>query len=114
MADAFSDGLFFPAMVLALLAWLVPKVLSMVLPEGVRPLMLNAFLSAIFLFVLSAGFFVVLYLWQGIPFAVLMEPGLAHNVVFFGKLGLIAAIIWAPIMILSVSALPRTWKKEVW
>lgn len=114
MSDAFSDGLLLPAMALALLAWLVPKLVSIVLPEGVKPLMLNAFLSALFLYALSGGFFLLLYLWQGIPFARLMEPGWIANIVFFGRLGLSAAIIWAPIMVLSVAGLPRTWKKEVW
>ena len=45
-----SDGLFVPAAVLALLAWLVPKLLSMVMPEGVRPLLMIAFLSTVILF----------------------------------------------------------------
>ena len=77
-----SDGLFVPAAVLALLAWLVPKLLSMVMPEGVKPLLLIAFLSTVILFLLSAG--------------------------------LIAGLLWAPIMVLSVANLPRGWVKKVW
>lgn len=109
-----SDSLFTPALTLALLAWLVPKLLSIVMPEGVKPLLGIAFLSTVFLFALSAGFFVVLYLWQGMPWAQLVEYGLAANVLFFGKLGLTAGLIWGPIMVLSVANLPRGWVHKVW
>lgn len=114
MSDVFTDGLLFPAMILALVAWLMPKLLSMILPEGVWPLMLNAFLSSVFLYILSGFFFAALYVWQGVPLDRLLDPGWAANIVFFGRLGLIAGIIWGPIVILSVAGLPRTWKKAVW
>ncbi len=111
---AFSDTLFLPAVVLAILAFVVPRLLGRVLPEGVTPLLLNTFLSAVLLVVISGGFFFCLYLWQGVSMAQIMEPGLAANVVFFGRLALMSAIIWAPIMILSVAGLPRKWVKETW
>ncbi len=109
-----SDSLLFPAIVLAILAFGVPRLLGRLLPEGVKPLMLNAFLSTILLFLISAGFFFCLYLWQGLSVAQIMEPGWAANIVFFGRLGMIAAMIWAPIMVLSVAGLPRKWVKETW
>lgn len=114
MGSAFSDTLFLPAFCLALFAFIVPRLLGRVLPEGVAPLMLNAFLSAVLLFVISALLFVCLYLWQGQSLAEIMASGIAANVLFFGKLGLIAGIIWAPIMVLSVAGLPRKWVKETW
>lgn len=110
----FSDSLFIPALTLALLAWLVPKLLSMVLSEGIKPLLLNALLSTVFLFVFSAGFFVALYFWQGLTWTQFAEYGFAANVVFYGKLGLIAGMIWGPIMVLSVANLPRSWVTKVW
>ena len=108
------DGLFFPAVILAVLSWMVPKLLSFVMPEGVKPLLLLALLSTLILFLLSSVFFFVLYIWQGATFAQLAEGGLATNILLFGRLGMIAGMIWAPIMVLSVAALPRHWKKEVW
>tara|TARA_R110002051_G_scaffold183061_1_gene252671 strand:- start:11677 stop:12018 length:342 start_codon:yes stop_codon:yes gene_type:complete len=109
-----SDSLLLPAASLAMLAWLVPKLLSMVMPEGVKPLLLITFLSTVILFAISAGFFVVLYVWQGITWAQLADFGMVANVVFYGKLGLIAGLIWAPIMVLSVANLPRGWVKAIW
>jgi len=114
MGEAFSDTLFLPAMVLALCAWVVPKLVSLVLPEGVKPLLLNAFLSTLLLYLLSGLVFFALYVWQGAPLDRLLEDGWRVNLVFFGRLGLSAAIIWVPIMLLSVAGLPRTWKKAVW
>ena len=114
MTSFFSDTLLFPALLLAVLAFVVPRLLAHVLPEGVKPLLLNAFLSTVLLFVLSAGFFFFLYLWQGLSMTDITSPGLAANVVFFGRLGLSAALIWGPIMILSVAGLPRKWVKETW
>jgi hypothetical protein len=40
--------------------------------------------------------------------------GTFANIVFFGKLGLISGMIWAPIMVLSVASLPRNWVKAIW
>ncbi len=114
MGTLFSDMLFLPAVFLAALAFAVPRLLARVLPEGVTPLLLNALLSTSLLFVISAAFFFCLYFWQGLSFAQISEPGLAANVVFFGRLGLIAALIWGPIMLLSVAGLPRKWVKETW
>lgn len=110
----FADSLFLPAVVLAMMAWFVPKLLSMVMPEGVKALLVIAFVSTVFLFGLSSGFFVALYFWQGMTWTQFAEYGLAANVVFYGKLGLIAAMIWAPFMVLSVANLPRSWVKKVW
>ncbi|MDO7631177.1 MAG: hypothetical protein MUQ84_09640, partial [Loktanella sp.] len=71
----FADSLFMPALVLALMAWFVPKLLARVMPEGVKPLLGIAFLSTVFLFALSAAFFVALYVWQGMTWAQFADSG---------------------------------------
>lgn len=114
MQALLSDGLILPAFILACIAFAVPRLLARVLPEGVMPLLLNAFLSTVLLFVLSALLFVGLYMWQGAPSARFAGQGAAANITFFGRLGLAAAIIWAPIMLLSVAGLPRKWVHETW
>lgn len=109
-----TDALLWPAIFIGITAFFVPRLLGKVLPEGVKPLLLNAFVSTLVLFVVTAALFFLLYLWQGAEMAELLAGGLAANVVFFGKLGLAAAIIWAPIMILSLAGLPRKWVHETW
>ena len=114
MGELVSDSLFLPSLALAILAFVVPRLLAKAIPEGVVPLLLNAFLSTVILFLLAAGFFVCLYMWQGASLSDVTVTGTADTVVFFGRLGLISAIIWAPIMLLSVACLPRKWVKETW
>lgn len=114
MIRDFSSGLLLPALALAVLGWLVPRLLAKVWPEGVWPLLLLAFVATVILLALAAGFFVLLYVWQGAPLAALFEPGLVVGLAYFLRLGLASALIWAPIMTLSVAGLPRHWKEETW
>jgi hypothetical protein len=110
----FSDGLIFPAALLALLGWLVPRGLFLVFPEGIKPLLWLTFTATILMLFLGMGFFLLLYLWQGAPIDTLFEPGFLIGLAHFGRLGLISALLWAPIMILSVAGLPKLWTKETW
>ncbi len=114
MTQAFSDGLLIPAVLLALIGWLVPRGLSLFWPEGVKPLLMLAFTATLVMFLLSAGFFVALYVWQGAPLALLFEGGFWPATLHFAKLGLISALLWGPILILSVAGLPKHWAKETW
>ncbi len=103
-----------PLLFLALMGWLVPKLLSMVMPEGLRPLLLLSLFATCIMFLISCLFFLALYLMQGATINELFEPGVASTIVHFGRLGLSAAIVWAPILVLSVAGLPRNWTKETW
>jgi len=109
-----AEHLLIPAMALACLSWVVPKLLSMVLPEGVRPLILNGLLSTLILVTVVAVFFIVLYVRNGVPLSRILDLGLVGMAFYFGRLALAAGLILAPIMVLSVAALPRTWQKAVW
>jgi hypothetical protein len=114
MGDLIADTLFLPALLIAAMGFFVPRLFARILPEGVTPLMLNALFSTVLLFMIAACFFVVLYIWRGVPFAQIMAPGWMVNLLFFGRLGLMSAIIWGPIMLLSVAALPRRWVNKTW
>ena len=114
MIDAFTTSLILPGLVLAFIGFLVPKLLSYVFPEGVRPLILNGIASAVILYFLGVGFFVGLYLIQGIPVGTLTDAGLFATVWHFGKLGALTAFFWLPIMLLSLANQPRHWKEAEW
>jgi len=114
VSQFFTDGLIIPALLLALIGWLVPKLLSLVFPEGVRPLFLLAFAATLIMLVLGMGFFLALYLWQGVPLDMLFEAGIAAGLAHFLRLGLISALLWGPIMVLSVAGLPKHWVRETW
>ncbi len=114
MIRDFSSGLLLPALALAVLGWLVPRLLARVWPEGVGPLLALAFVSTLLLLALAAGFFLLLYAWQGAPVGALFAPGWAAGVAHFARLGLLSALVWAPIMVLSVAGLPRHWRTKTW
>lgn len=114
MSEFLTSSLIFPALLLAALGWLVPKLLSLVFPEGVKPLLLLAFISTLVMTLLGALFFLALYLMQGIPLAALMADGAGQAIAHFGYLSLISALLWAPLMILSIASLPRHWTRATW
>jgi hypothetical protein len=114
MIPGLSSGLVVPALALALLGWLVPRLLGRVWPEGLGPLLLLAFVATLILMGLATGFFVLLYTWQGAPMDALFEPGVMAGLGHFARLGLLSALLWAPVMILSVAGLPKHWVKETW
>jgi hypothetical protein len=58
--------------------------------------------------------FALLYRWQGMPFAALGDAGFWPVVAHFGRLSVSSALIWVPIMILSLANLPRHWVTERW
>ncbi len=109
-----NDGLLLPALTLGLLGWLVPKLWSMVLPEGFKALLLNALLSAITVTTITSLFFIWAYWNAGVTIGRLLDQGLIGNIVYFGRLGLSAAIIWAPMAGISLLGLPRLWVRTPW
>lgn len=114
MSDLFADGLVIPALGLALLGWLVPRGLSLFFPEGVRPLIVLGLTSVVLMMLLSAAVFVGLYVVQGVPFTELMGGSAIGGLAHFAWLGLLSALLWGPIMLLSLAGLPKGWVKETW
>ena len=113
-SDGFTLGLMIPALVLAFTGWLVPRLLFHVFPEGVRPLFILAGVATLVMIALGMVFFAVLYLAGGVSFDMLLEPGWLAFLGHMLKLGAISALLWGPVMVLSVAQLPKRWKKEVW
>ncbi|MCF2870994.1 hypothetical protein L0664_07945 [Octadecabacter sp. G9-8] len=114
MADAFSTGLLLPAICLAALGWAVPRVLAVWWPEGVKWLIGLAFASTFVMALSGAAFFAILYASQGIKLDDLWETGGLSVPIHFAKLSLISALLWAPLMVLSLIGVPKNWVREVW
>jgi len=112
--EIISDGLILPALFLGALGFFVPRLLGRLLPEGVGPLLLNGFLSTLMLIVCASLGFFALYIWQGAPASELVSEGIGAAVRQFGRLGLISGLIWVPVMILSLSGLPKHWTEKTW
>ncbi len=114
MTDAFSTGLILPAICLAALGWAVPRVLAIWWPEGVKWLMGLALVSTLVMAIAGAAFFAILYATQGVSLDDLWETGGLSVLVHFGKLSLISALLWGPLMVLSLAGVPKNWVREVW
>lgn len=114
MTDAFTSGLILPALILTALGWFVPRLLALFWPEGVKWLMLLALASTVVMALLGACFFAFLYTVQGIGVDDLIETGGDVLVAHFLRLSLISALLWGPLMVLSIAGVPKKWMKEVW
>lgn len=101
------ESVLLPVVLLAAAAWAVPWLLSKVLPEGVFWLILIGIISAVLLTVLSALGFYVLYGQAG---DVVLDAAPWHFVVLSAR----AALIWGPVMVLSLANVPKGWKEAVW
>ncbi|MBW7921540.1 MAG: hypothetical protein H3C51_05500 [Rubellimicrobium sp.] len=109
-----ADSLIFPALALFCLGWVVPRLLAAFWPEGVKPLILLGLVSALILFFVAAGVFMALYVLGGVPFAALINLGFAAFALHFARLGLVSALFWGPMLLLSVAGLPKYWVRENW
>lgn len=106
--------LLLPALILGVLGWAVPRALARVWPEGVRPLVWLGVVSALLTLLAGMGFFLILNALQGIPPRSLFADGPIQGLVTLARLSLSAAIIWAPILVLTVAGLPKRWTEETW
>ncbi len=101
-----------PTLVLMTLAVLVTRGVEALMPESVPGLIATALLSALLLWALATGLFALLYLWQDARISALL--GDARGWAHMSGLGASAALIWAPLMLLTVATAPRRWKTAVW
>jgi hypothetical protein len=106
--------LILPLLGIGLLGWVVPRLLGRVWPEGLGPLLLLALVATLLLTLLSALVFLLLYQLQGEPMDVLLAEQFAAGAAYFLRLGLLSALVWAPVLILSVAGLPKRWKHQTW
>ncbi|MDA9208267.1 hypothetical protein N9O61_05205 [Octadecabacter sp.] len=114
MKEAFSSGLLLPALILAALGWFLPRLLALFWPEGVKWLMLLALISTVLMAICGAAFFAILYANNGVNIDDLWETGGLPVLVHFVRLSLISALMWGPLMVLSIAGVPKNWVKEVW
>lgn len=92
---------------LAVAGWVVPWLLSKLLPEGIVWLFVIGAVSAVLLAGLSAAVFYVSY---GAAGRSVLAEAPWHFVVLAGR----SALIWGPVMALSVANQPRRWKTAIW
>ena len=96
-----------PLIALVAVAWLVPWLIGRFLPEGVGWLAVNGVVSVLVMTAIAGAGFVWLYgaaggaVWRAAP---------GHVAI----LVLRSALVWAPVLVLSLANLPRGWKTVLW
>jgi len=107
-------GLLIPAVLLILVAAATPFAMARVLPEGIAGLIVNGAISALVLTGMSAAYFLWAYGRTDTRVVDLLGAAPGATLVYFLRLGVQAGLIWAPVMILSLSAQPKRWKTVQW
>ena len=107
MGEGIIAGVAVPVATLALAGWLVPWALGRALPEGAGWLALNAAASAAILALGAAAGFVWLYGAAG-PAVLRADPG------HLAQLSARSALVWGPLMALSLADQPRRWRAGRW
>ncbi len=99
---------------LALLGWFVPLIVGWRLPEGVPWLLLNAAISTVLMSLLGGAAFFILYGANGMPMENVFAHGSSEWFWYFIRLGIASALIWGPLMVLSLVNQPRRWVTKTW
>lgn len=95
--------LLFQVFALAFVAWLVPTLVARAMPQTTSGLVTNGVLSSLILGALCMGWFVYLYGAAGIT---IWQEVRMHFVLLAGQ----AALVWAPVMVFTLSLQPQGWK----
>ncbi|MDA3888854.1 MAG: hypothetical protein PF443_08670 [Allgaiera sp.] len=100
-----------PVVVLVLIAAAVPIWLARRLGHDLRARAMNIAISSLSMLVLSGGYFAVLYLLEapGVAGAISAQPMLAAA--HFLWLGLMAGLIWAPVVVLAATLRPNDGRR---
>ena len=114
MLETLTQSLIGPAILLAALGWVVPRILAIWFPEGVRPLIALAFCAALLMTLVAMGLFLSLYLSGGLTLSEFFALGVLDGLVHLAKISMASALIWAPVLVLSVAGLPKNWVEETW
>ena len=103
-----------PVLLLGTLAIIVPRVFEALLPESVTGIALTGLLSTVVLWLLASAAFALLYAIEDARVLKLLADVPSAGVGHFLQLGINAALIWGPVLVLVLTTAPRRWKTSVW
>lgn len=103
-----------PVAILIALGAIVPRLLERVLPETIPGMVWTVLVSSFVLWALSSLWFVASYVWLDNSTLRAIGADTDGAVMHFARLGLSAALIWLPIVLLTVVTAPRRWRHGRW
>lgn len=106
--------LLFPALGLMLVSVLVARGVEALMPESIGGIAATFAISALLVWLLASAGFAGLYTLEDPRVLALLGETPSASVRHFLRLGASAALIWAPVLLITVSTAPRRWKTAVW
>ncbi|MBS0125780.1 hypothetical protein [Thetidibacter halocola] len=105
-------ALLVPSLILIALAILLTRAIERMMPETVPGMVLTGIVASILMWLLSGAMFGWFYLLREAQVAPMLGTGrgMRHLAALGGK----AALIWLPIVLITVATAPRRWKTNTW
>lgn len=103
-----------PLIALIAIAAALPHLLLRRMPETFPGVILNALICALILTLLAAAYFFAAYLARNTAILDLVGISPGSTLLYFLRLGLGSALVWGPVLVLSVSYTPSRWKDNRW
>ena len=105
-------ALVIPSLMLMVLAVAVTRAVERAMPETVPGLILTGIISAILLWIISGAMFGWMYVIREAQVSPYLGTGsgLRH----LATIGAKAALLWLPLMLITVVTAPRRWKTNTW
>jgi hypothetical protein len=107
-------ALLIPVVLLVATAILLPRLLLRWMPETLGGLILNGAITAAVLTGIASGWLFLSYLWRDSRLLDLFGLAPGGTLLYFLRLGLMSALIWAPVLVLALATLPKRWKHATW
>lgn len=106
------QALLLPTLLLMVAAVLVTRLLEHVVPETIAGLVVLAGLASAACWAVASALFGAIYILQAAQIAAVLgtRGGLGHLLALGGK----AALIWLPLVLITVATAPRRWKTNTW
>jgi len=107
-------ALLVPVAGLVALAVFLPRLILRWMPETLAGLILNGAITALLLTVLAAGWLFLSYVRADRRILEFFDMAPGGTAFHFLRLGFMSALIWAPVLVLSLASLPKRWKTAKW
>ena len=107
------SSMILPAVLIAVLAVLLPLWLAKKMPENMVGLGANLLVSAGVLMFVSVLYFTWFYMGQGVQVMGVMYDHFGEMLRHLTWLGMLSAILWGPILLAVLAMQPSKWRPEL-
>jgi len=107
-------GVALPLIAFSALAVILPRMLLPLMPESLAGLVANGLIVYVVIAIIAALFFFWAYTQQDTRVADLLGLEPTQSALHFLRLGVLASLVWGPVLVLRVAGLHIHWKENSW